>query len=381
MDTISHWFRPYELLTEEEEKAGKHPEFRYLANAIEVWGLQALLFVVLAFVTPHFWHSQMAGGVLPLIATTAAIGILFVAPTEWFFHRFMMHHLLAFGSLSWLTVRPENGKTGLHRWFQHLRNSITIKITYYVAKMAFGHGAHHKLTDVTPLDPERAAEFFDAVSKYEITTNDRTDHAVFPHFSVIGFWVFLFPVMAILQGIANALTSIHALHIPHLPIVLGFALALTWQVWLYENSHAIMHKSYREWWKPRIQLPIVGRWFSKVYRFHFFHHMNENCSLGVVGAVWFWYGWDRLFGTYKLAREELIENASLIRPDILEMSQEEIWLIPGATAEDFAAPPNQRRWVLHLDERSAQARVIWNQLFVESLKEVRRRRAASAAPA
>jgi hypothetical protein len=185
--------------------------------------------------------------------------------------------------------------------------------------------------------------------------------------------------MALMQGAANAVTSIAALHLPHLPIVVAFMLALTWQMWLYENSHAIMHKPYREWWKPRIRLPIVGRWFSKVYRFHFFHHMNENCSLGVVGAIWFWYGWDRLFGTYKLAREELIENASLITTDILEMSQDEIRLIPGATPEDFAAPANKRRWVERLDERAAHARQVWNRLFVQALNEVRRRRSATSA--
>ena len=159
--------------------------------------------------------------------------------------------------------------------------------------------------------------------------------------------------------------------------MMGFMLALTWQVWLYENSHAIMHQPYATWWKPRIKLPIVGRWFSKVYRFHFFHHMNENSSLGVVGAVWFWYVWDRIFGTYKLAREELIESASLVTTEVLEMSKEEIRLLPGATEEDFAAPANKRRWVGYLDQQSAKARTAWNQLFIASLEEVRRRQANS----
>jgi len=136
-----------------------------------------------------------------------------------------------------------------------------------------------------------------------------------------------------------------------------------------------MHKPYREWWKPRTQLPIVGRWFSKVYRFHFFHHMNESCSLGVVGAVWFWYVWDRVFGTYKLAREELIENASLITDEVLEMTPEQIRLIPGVRPDDFAEPANKREWVARLDTQSAKAREVWNELFVESLQEVRRRRA------
>jgi hypothetical protein len=292
-----------------------------------------------------------------------------------------MHQLLAFQGLKWLHVVPETGSNKFVNWLRRIRNNVVIKITYHVAKMAFGHGAHHKITDVTPINPSRLAEMFNAVSKYEITTNERTDHAVFPHFSAVGFWFFLYPIMALLQGGANAVTSIAALHLPHLPVVLGFILALTWQVWAYENSHAIMHKPYREWWKPKIQLPIVGRWYSKVYRFHFFHHMNENCSLGVVGAIWFWYVWDRIFGTYKLAREELIENASLVTTDILEMSQEEIRLIPGATPEDFAPPVNKRRWVESLDKQSAKARAVWNQLFIESLEEVRRRRATATVQA
>lgn len=378
MDIVSHWFRPYELLTDDEHKAGKSPRFRHLANAVEVWGLQALLLIAIAFLLPGFWKSQTHGGLPMVVGTTAALGLLVVAPVEWFFHRFAMHQLLAFQGLKWLQVVPETGDNRFVNWTRRMRNNVTIKITYYVAKMAFGHGAHHKITDVTPINPSRLAEMFDAVSKYEVTTNERTEHAVFPHFSVVGFWFFLFPAMALMQGAANLVTSIPALHLPHLPIVFGFMLALTWQVWAYENSHAIMHRPYREWWKPRIQLPIVGRWYSKVYRFHFFHHMNESCSLGVVGALWFWYVWDRIFGTYKLAREELIENASLMTTDILEMSQEEIRLIPGATAEDFAPPANKRRWVDRLDKQSAKARTVWNQLFIASLEEVRRRQALAA---
>jgi len=375
IDTVSYWFRPYELLTEEDEKAGKVPRFRYLANAIEVWGLQALLLLILPHILPGFWKSQMQGGVPVLLATTLAMSFLVVAPFEWFFHRFAMHQLLAFQWMKWLQVVPETGANPLVRGMRRLRNSITIKITYHVAKMSFGHGAHHKITDVTPINPNRLSEFFNAMSKYEITTNERTEHAVFPHFSVIGFWFFLFPVAALIQGVANlvALTP----HVPHVPIILAFMLALTWQVWLYENSHAIMHQPYETWWKPRTKLPIVGRWFSKVYRFHFFHHMNENSSLGVVGAVWFWYVWDRIFGTYKLAREELIEAASLVTTEVLELSKEEIRLLPGATEEDFAAPVNKRRWVDYLDQQSAKARIAWNQLFIASLEEVRRRQANS----
>lgn len=378
MDVVSHWFRPYQLLTEEEEKAGKSPTFRYLANAIEVWGLQALLFLAIAFLLPGFWKSQMHGGPLLFLATTVMIGILFVGPVEWFFHRFAMHQLLAFQGLRFLKVVPEDGKNRLVDLSRRVRNNITIKVTYYVAKMAFGHGTHHKITDVTPVNPSRLAEIFNAISKYEVSNNERTEHAVFPHFSVIGFWFFLYPVMAVLQCAANGISMIPVLHLPHLPIIMGFQLALTWQVWLYENSHAIMHKPYREWWRPRIQLPIVGKWYSKVYRFHFFHHMNENCSLGVVGAIWFWYIWDRLFGTYKLARMELIENASQVTTDVLEMSREDIKLLPGATPEDFAPPANKRKWVDSLDRQSAKARAVWNQLFIASLEEVRRRQRVTA---
>lgn len=376
IDTVSYWFRPYELLTEEEEKAGKIPRFRALANAVETWGLQALLLLALPHLLPGFWKSQTHAGMLVLLATTFAVGILVVAPFEWFFHRFAMHQLLAFQWMKFLRVVPETGRNRFVDGLIRVRNSITIKITYHVAKMSFGHGAHHKITDVTPINPTRLAEFFDVLCKYEINSNERTEHAVFPHFSVLGFWFFLLPVGILLQTAANIAQAAIAPHSPHLPMVLSLILALTWQVWLYEYSHAVMHQPYATWWKPRIKLPIVGRWFSKVYRFHFFHHMNENSSLGVVGAVWFWYVWDRLFGTYKLARLELIESASTVTSEVLEMSREELRLLPGANAEDFAAPVNKRRWVQYLDAQSAKARANWNQLFIASLEEVRRRRAS-----
>ena len=377
MDKISYWFRPYDLLTEAEEAAGKVPRFRHLANAIESWGLQALLLLILPHVLPGFWRAQMHNGVLVLIAVAIAINVLVVAPFEWFFHRFAMHQLLAFQWMNWLRVVPETGDNRFVDACRRVRNSFTILLTYHVAKMSFGHGAHHKITDITPINPSRLSEIYHAVSKYEITSNERTEHAVFPHFAVIYFWIFLGPIGLILQGIANLASMAPGLHIPHLPIMLAFTLALTWQVWLYENSHAIMHQPYATWWKPRIQLPIVGRWFSKVYRFHFFHHMNESSSLGVVGAGFFWYVWDRIFGTYKLAREELLESASLVTNEVLEMSKEEILMLPGVTDEDFAAPKKQRRWVSYLDTEAAKGRTVWNQLFIAALAEVRRRRAVA----
>ncbi|MGO8672906.1 MAG: hypothetical protein ACLQVD_16290 [Capsulimonadaceae bacterium] len=378
MDTISYWFRPYELISEEDEKAGKIPQFRYVANAVEVWGLQTLCFFALAVIAPRFWHAQIQGGVPTLVVTFVLVATLLVGPGEWFFHRFGMHRLLAFRGLEWLKIVPEDSPTAFGRRIQHLRNGVTIRIVYYVAKMAFSHGAHHKVTDVTPMDPSRLAELFDAISRYEITTNQRTEHAVFPHFSVVLFWSVFAPLMAVLQLAANACQAHFAPHGQQIPIVTTFLFALSWQVWLYETSHATMHKPYRDWWRPRTRLPLVGRWYSMVYRFHFFHHMNESCSLGVVGVLFFNYMWDRIFGTYKLAREALIEEASTVTRDVLEMSKEEIRLLPGATPEDFADPRPKQRWLARLDEESVRAREIWNQLFVDCLKEVRRRRGVRA---
>ena len=373
---ILHALRPYELLSEEDEQAGKHPEFRYVANFIEVWGLQAILFGVLALIAPRFLHAQLHSG-LVFFLTVLGISFFITGPAEWFFHRFAMHQLLLFRLMPGLKIVPEDGATGLALKVRRARNSMCIALVYYTAKMAFSHGAHHKLTDVTPVNASRLAEMFDAVSRYEIVTNERTEHAVFPHGSVTLFWLFFLPLSALLQLAANGLHSIAALHIPYIPILTAFTVSLTWQVWLYENSHAIMHKPYAEWWRPKIQLPIVGNWFSKVYRFHFFHHMNEDCSLGVVGAVFFIYFWDQVFGTYKLARLELIDSASKVTRDVLEMRKEEILVLPGATPEDFAPPAGRRQWVVRLEEQAAEAQKMWNAVFVTALKEVRRRKATA----
>jgi hypothetical protein len=334
-----------------------------------------LLVLVMSLVAPHFLKAQLFGNPFILLLTFLAIGFLFVAPCEWFLHRFAMHQVLAFRLLPWLKIKPEDDVTGIRRRLRRARNSMSIAMVYYLAKMAFGHGAHHKLTDVTPVNAGGMAELFNAVSRYEILDNDRTEHAAFPHGAIVLFWLVFAPLMAVLQLAADALSR-SALHLPHLPIVLAFTLALTWQVWVYENSHAIMHKRFDEWWQPRMKRPLVGRWYSMVYRFHFFHHMNESCSLGVVGAVWFCYFWDWVFGTYKLARLELIQSASRVNRDVLEMRKEEIMILPNATAEDFAPPPRRRRWVEHLERQSEEAHKIWNGLFVQALSEVRRRKAA-----
>jgi len=377
VELFSHWFRPYELLTEEDIAAGKTPQFRYLSNAIEVWGLQALLFFLIWRLFPGFWQHQTAAGPVVFVSTFLALGSFMMGPGEWFFHRFMLHGLLAYRYMPWLKIRSEQGSQ-IAQSIIRFQNTMTIVIVYSIAKMAFGHGAHHKITDVTPLNPDRLAKLFRIRNKYEISTNEQTDHAVFPHFSVVGFWFGFFPVVAALQIVANALCG--AMRTPlHLPIVIAGLLSMTWQVWLYENSHAMMHKPYRQFWKPRMQNRITGWWWESIYRFHFFHHMNESCSLGIVGSVWFNYVWDRAFGTYKLAPLSLIEAASNVNPEVLELSKADLKALPEACAEDFEAPRPPARWVLQLDKQGLTAQEIWNKLFVSALQEVRRRNSKNAA--
>ena len=384
---LVHLFRPYSFVTPQEQAAGKRPRFRFLANAIEVWGLQALLFLILAWLTPHFFHAQMhSAGIFFL--TFLALAIFVVAPGEWFFHLFMMHRILPAKMLDGWKIVPEDEVTGVRRKWRHLRNSFFIQAVTYVAKPKFSHGAHHKKTDVTPvagrrageqLTDQEAIEQFYALSRYEIVENESTEHATFPHFSLIGFWAFFGIVtMLPLQLIFNALHAIPALHVPYIPIVCAMTVALTWQVWVYEGIHAMMHMSYRDFWKPLIALPVIGPWFSMIYRFHFEHHMNESCSLGVVGALLFWYVTDQVFGTYKLARPELIESASHVNPDVLEMSPEEVMRLPEARPEDFDAPPGRRAWVIRLQEHSDRAEKSWNGLFVQAFREVERRKRLKA---
>jgi hypothetical protein len=373
VERVSHWFRPYELIAEEDNKAGKSPQFRYVQNAVEVWGLQALLYALIWKVFPVFWHKQMGSGVSGaaiFIGTFVLLGFFIMGPGEWFFHRFTLHGLLAYRYMPWLKIRREVGSAFKQRLIR-FQNSLTISITYYIAKMAFGHGAHHKITDVTPLNPDRLAKLFRIRNRYEITTNEQTEHAVFPHFSVVGFWFGFFPIIVVVQLVANLISAVA--HLPHAPVILAGLLSMSWQVWLYENSHAMMHKPYVQWWKPRMRNRLTGWWWDSVYRFHFFHHMNEKCSLGIVGSVWFNYIWDRVFGTYKLAPLSLIEAASQVNPEVLELSKAELKALPEARPEDFDAPRDPARWVAYLDKQGIIAQEMWNKLFIAALQEVRRR--------
>lgn len=375
IDRLSHLFRAYDQATEAEERDGRAPRFRFVANFIEIWGFQSLVLLAIALVAPHWWHGQMQAGIPTLLATFVAVGFFISAPFEWFFHRFGLHRLLFFRAFSGMRIVPEAGTKGLALRWRRAANNITIGCIYNVARMTFAHGAHHKKTDVTPVNPDRLAELFNAISRYEITSNEQTEHAAFPHFSVVAFWIATLPVALLLQAAANALGHAPGFgFMAHLPIMISMMLSMSWQVWAYENSHAIMHMRYDEWWRPRIQNSPFGWWYSAVYRFHFFHHMNETCSLGVVGALWFCYFWDRVFGTYKLARIELIECASRTTRDILEMRTEEIMLLPDARPDDFAAPGPTRTWIARLDAEATKAQHQWNALFVAALQEVRQRR-------
>lgn len=373
LQILSHWFRPYDLVKTGDENPESIPRFRFLANAIELWGLQVLLIAAIALIMPGLWHSQTASGPFILLLTFIGIGFFVAAPFEWFYHRFGLHRLLLFRLIPRLNIMPGENTTGMRRRLRHIYNNFVIGCVYYIGVMAFDHGAHHKLTDVTPMNPTRLSELFNAINRYEIKDNEQTEHAVFPHFSIFIFWVVFLPVAMLLQYAANVLGSMPGINMPHLPVILATMLSVTWQLWLYESSHAIMHKPYQNWWKPRIENPIYGKWFSNVYRFHFFHHMNESCSLGVVGAVWFCYFWDRVFGTYKLARLEIIESASHITQEVLELRKEDIMMLPNVTQADFAPPKPMSRWIAYLDSEAAKAQIVWNQLFVASLQEVRRR--------
>jgi len=194
MQYLSHLFRAYDEGIQDEDKPGATPRFRFLAIFVEVWGLMALVLGGIRLAMPGFWHSQVQNGPLACVAAYVMFGLLVGGPGEWFFHRFGLHRLLAFRGLSWLRIVPEAGPNAFVRGCKRAANSITISVVYYIARMAFGHGAHHKITDVTPINPDRLSELFQAINKYEITKNRQTEDAVFPHFSVLGFWAAFTPL-------------------------------------------------------------------------------------------------------------------------------------------------------------------------------------------
>lgn len=182
---------------------------------------------------------------------------------EYFLHLYPMHKglRLPLSKLRWLTA-------GLNDWLDSIRHSHD--------------RIHHKLTDVGRLKGN-------LLNEYPIDKATKTRSATFPKLAIVIFWgVFAIPVTT-LQMV-----------LPTFPVLICFAVSISWSVWLYENRHAIDHFP-EDWWRKQCRKPIIGPLMMRIHALHFIHHLNRHRNLNVGGLFLIPLA-DITFGTYRYPR-------------------------------------------------------------------------------
>ncbi len=251
----------------------------------------AALLVAFRFLFPGLWQRQLAAGWVALVGTFLTLHLM-VCFFEWVFHRYVLHSV----TTRWLD------------WF------------------ARGHRSHHGLTPIK-LQPAPEGKDRYVLNRYPIIDEEQHVDSAFPWYSLLGFWAFFTPGLALLQWL-----------LPGLPVMMAGYAAITFSLCLYEILHAIEHWPY-EWWKHAVEHPRWGGMWRRIYGFHHMHHANISCNEAISGffalpvADW-------VFGTYHQPKELLLQGRI-------------------ATAKDFAVP-DPPGWVRWLDRwaRKREAEII-----------------------
>ncbi len=154
------------------------------------------------------------------------------------------------------------------------------------------HTLHHNLTRIarrrTP--GGRDVPFVENVENiYPITTKEQGEASFFPWFTLVGFAVFVTPLLVLLQWLAPSWPWFFA----------GYA-AIAGSLCLYELFHAVEHWSF-ETWGPLIEHPRFGWFWRKVYSFHLRHHAVIDCNEAISGFFTLPVG-DWVFGTFILPK-------------------------------------------------------------------------------
>jgi len=253
-------------------------------------------FAVIRYFFPFTWEQQWSGGLGAVVLTTLACNLVFCFG-EHLFHRYLLH-----------------------------ANSIS-----FLGKLSFSHLAHHKLTNIKfPGDR--------VVSAYPIEDEEHDEFATFPPYALLAFMVFLTPFLAVT-----------AFSFPHIPILIGGYLAISIAHFLYETIHVAHHTPYDTWWKTKIEGPVFGTMWRKLYGFHQAHHANYKCNMNIAG----FYGLplaDLVLGTYQQPAVLLLDGAPATKELAAKLTSTPHWPI---SVMDSALLKRRKRMVREQEQRAA----------------------------
>jgi len=254
-------------------------------------------FAVVWYFFPATWDAQWSWGLRGVVLTTLSFNLLFCFG-EYLFHRYLLH-----------------------------ANSIS-----FLGKLSFSHLAHHKLTNIKfPGDR--------VVSAYPIVDEEHDEFATFPPYALLAFMAFLTPFLSVI-----------AFSFPQIPVLVGGYTAIAIAHFLYETIHVAHHTPYDPWWKRKIEGPLFGTMWRKLYGFHQAHHANYKCNMNIAG----FYGLplaDLVLGTYEQPAVLLIDGAPATKELAAKLTKSPRWPI---SVMDSALLKRRRRMVREQEERAAR---------------------------
>jgi hypothetical protein len=251
------------------------------------------LALLLAFVRHAFrptWEQHLASGPVAIVLTGVACSLV-LCFGEYFFHRYILH----------------------------------IETVRFLRSVCRSHLTHHKLTFIRFDD--RTGE---VRSAYPIDDAARDDQSTFPPWALIPFFAFFTPFFAAM-----------AFSFPRLPILISGYTAIAVAHGLYEIIHALHHQPYDRFWKPRLDAPLLGRWWTWLYGFHQAHHANYKCNLNVAGFFGIPLA-DLVFGTYKRPRPLFIDGAPATKASARSLIPQPRWPVSWLDRVVF----KRRRWMV-----------------------------------
>ena len=254
-------------------------------------------FAIVRYFFRPTWDQHLSAGFGAIVITTLACNLVFCFG-EYLFHRYLLH-----------------------------ANSIS-----FLGRLSFGHLHHHKLTSIKFVGDK-------VESAYPITDLEHDDAATFPPYALLAFMAFWTPFFAVI-----------AFSFPHLPILIGGYVAITVAHYLYETIHVAHHTPYDPWWKRKIEGPLFGTIWRKLYGFHQAHHANYKCNMNIAG----FYGLplaDLVLGTYEQPAVLLLDGAPATKQLAAKLTKVPRWPI---SVMDSALLKRRRRMVREQDERAAR---------------------------
>ena len=249
----------------------------------------AVLFAFERYFFRSTLDQHLSSGIWVLIVTGLSCNLVFCFG-EYFFHRYLLH----------------------------------IETVRFLSALCSSHRAHHKLTFIKFDDAQGRVQ-----SAYPISDPEHDDQATFPSWALVPFFASFTPFFVPM-----------AFSFPRVPILIAGYAAMAIAHFLYEIIHVMHHQPYESWWKGKIESPLFGGMWRRMYGFHQAHHANYKCNLNVAGFFGIPLA-DLAFGTYKQPEALLLDGVPATKEIARKLTPQARWPISWLDRVVF----KRRRWM------------------------------------